>query len=212
MHGALRTNGRTVRTVGIAKNKLSWLFVGALLALCGFLGALQYHWIGEVTVAARDRLRGTLRASLIRTSQDFNSETGDRLQPDSAVRHFAATRRRCSTRWRRSIWNGRRVRAMRRCSGGVGAGRAVGAYRCNCRCSTWRAGRFACPHGRRTGRAFSNTKSRPLPGWGWSATGRFRGAAGPGRHRFRFRRFRRAPARCRRSRSGGRRWLGPYST
>ena len=74
MHGALRTNGRTVRTVGIAKNKLSWLFVGALLALCGFLGALQYHWIGEVTVAARDRLRGTLRASLIRTSQDFNSE------------------------------------------------------------------------------------------------------------------------------------------
>src|SRR5271157_156081 len=53
---------------------LSWLFVGALLALCGVLGALQYHWIGEVTVAARDRLRGTLQASLVRTSLDFNSE------------------------------------------------------------------------------------------------------------------------------------------
>lgn len=53
---------------------LSWPFVGALLALCGVLGVLQYHWIGEVTVAARDRLRGTLRASLIRTSADFNSE------------------------------------------------------------------------------------------------------------------------------------------
>jgi signal transduction histidine kinase len=53
---------------------LSWLFVGALLTLCGILGALQYHWIGEVTVAARDRLRGTLRASLVRTSLDFNSE------------------------------------------------------------------------------------------------------------------------------------------
>src|SRR5579872_6449624 len=53
---------------------LSWLFVCALLALCGVLGVLQYHWIGEVTVAARDRLRGTLQASLIRTSADFNSE------------------------------------------------------------------------------------------------------------------------------------------
>ena len=46
----------------------------ALLALCGVLGVLQYHWIGEVTVAARDRLRGTLQASLLRTSQDFNNE------------------------------------------------------------------------------------------------------------------------------------------
>jgi signal transduction histidine kinase len=53
---------------------LSWLFVGTLLALCGVLGVLQYHWIGEVTVAARDRLRGTLQASLVRTSADFNSE------------------------------------------------------------------------------------------------------------------------------------------
>ena len=56
------------------KNKQSWLFMGAMLVLCGALGALQYHWIGEVTVAARDRLRGTLQASLIRTSQDFNRE------------------------------------------------------------------------------------------------------------------------------------------
>ncbi len=54
--------------------KLSGLFVCALLALCGVLGVLQYHWIGEVTVAARDRLLGTLQASLLRTSQDFNNE------------------------------------------------------------------------------------------------------------------------------------------
>lgn len=52
----------------------SWLFVCAMLALCGVLGVLQYHWIGEVTVAARDRLRGTLQASLIRSSRDFNNE------------------------------------------------------------------------------------------------------------------------------------------
>ena len=53
---------------------LAWLAVGTLLALCGVLGALQYHWIGEVTAAGRDRLRGTLQASLVRISRDFNSE------------------------------------------------------------------------------------------------------------------------------------------
>jgi signal transduction histidine kinase len=53
---------------------LSWLFVAGLFALCGVLGVLQYRWIGEVSVAARDRLRGSLQASLNRLSLDFNSE------------------------------------------------------------------------------------------------------------------------------------------
>ena len=53
---------------------LSWLFVGTLLVLCGVLGVLQYRWIGEVSLAARDRLRGSLQASLDRLSRDFNSE------------------------------------------------------------------------------------------------------------------------------------------
>ncbi len=52
----------------------SWLFAGALLALCGVLGFLQYRWIGEVSVAARERLRGSLQASLNRFSRDFNTE------------------------------------------------------------------------------------------------------------------------------------------
>jgi signal transduction histidine kinase len=56
---------------------LSWLFVGALLILCGVLGVLQYRWIGEVSLAARDRLRGSLQASLDRLSQDFNSEIAE---------------------------------------------------------------------------------------------------------------------------------------
>src|ERR1035437_7381024 len=55
---------------------LSWLFVGGLFVLCDVLGVLQYRWIGEVSVAARDRLRGSLQASLNRLSQDFNSEIG----------------------------------------------------------------------------------------------------------------------------------------
>ncbi|MBZ5619211.1 MAG: HAMP domain-containing histidine kinase [Acidobacteriia bacterium] len=53
---------------------LSWLFVSALLVLCGVLGVLQYRWIGEVSVAARERLRGSLQASLNRFSREFDSE------------------------------------------------------------------------------------------------------------------------------------------
>ncbi|SPF55880.1 putative Integral membrane sensor signal transduction histidine kinase [Candidatus Sulfopaludibacter sp. SbA4] len=53
---------------------LSWLFVGALFVLCGVLGIFQYRLIGEVSDAARERLRGSLRASLNRFSSDFNSE------------------------------------------------------------------------------------------------------------------------------------------
>jgi signal transduction histidine kinase len=53
---------------------MAWLFIGALLVLCGVLGILQYRWIGEVSVALRDRLRGNLQANLVRLSQDFNSE------------------------------------------------------------------------------------------------------------------------------------------
>ncbi len=53
---------------------LSWLFVGALLVVCATLGILQYRWISEVNVAARDRMREGLRANLARLNQDFNSE------------------------------------------------------------------------------------------------------------------------------------------
>src|SRR3954468_3737518 len=53
---------------------LDWLFVGALVALCGVLGVLQYQWIGEVSVAAGERMKGALRGNLMRLSQDFNTE------------------------------------------------------------------------------------------------------------------------------------------
>src|SRR6476646_2830200 len=63
---------------GIGKHQrrtaLSWLFVAGLFVLCGVLGVLQYGWIGEVSVAARDRLRGSLQASLNRISFDFGGE------------------------------------------------------------------------------------------------------------------------------------------
>ena len=56
------------------QHSTSWLFVGALFVLCGTLGFLQYRWIGEVSVAARERLRAALQANLEQLSQDFNSE------------------------------------------------------------------------------------------------------------------------------------------
>ncbi len=52
----------------------SWLVLCLLFALCGTLGVLQYRWIGEVSVAARERLHGSLQASLMRLSQDFDDE------------------------------------------------------------------------------------------------------------------------------------------
>jgi signal transduction histidine kinase len=53
---------------------LSGLFVCALFALCTVLGILQYRWIAEVNVTARDRLQEGLHRSLTRLSQDFDSE------------------------------------------------------------------------------------------------------------------------------------------
>ena len=66
---------------------LSWLFVGVLFVLCGVLGVLQYRWIEEVSIAARDRLRASLQASLERVSRDFQIELNTTLRtlvPESA--------------------------------------------------------------------------------------------------------------------------------
>lgn len=52
----------------------SWAIVGSLLLLCAILGVLQYRWIGEVSLAERERLRSGLQASLNRISTAFNTE------------------------------------------------------------------------------------------------------------------------------------------
>ena len=51
-----------------------WLEIGSLVLLCGILGALQYRWIGEVSVAEKQRLETTLQSGLNRLSQEFNDE------------------------------------------------------------------------------------------------------------------------------------------
>ena len=48
--------------------------LGALVALAAVLGVLQYGWIGEVSVAERERIKAGLETSLHRLSQDFNAE------------------------------------------------------------------------------------------------------------------------------------------
>jgi signal transduction histidine kinase len=71
----------------------AWLFVCALFALCAVLGILQYRAIAEVSIAARERLRSSLDASLLALSQDFNSEissAANALVPNSPVDAQAA--------------------------------------------------------------------------------------------------------------------------
>ncbi len=55
---------------------VSWIYVCPLFLLCGILGFLQYRLIGEVRDAARDRMRGSLQASLSRVSQELETEIG----------------------------------------------------------------------------------------------------------------------------------------
>jgi signal transduction histidine kinase len=52
----------------------SWATVGVLAALCLVLAGLQYKWIGEISIAERERLQASLQSSLGRLSQDFNGE------------------------------------------------------------------------------------------------------------------------------------------
>jgi signal transduction histidine kinase len=64
--------------MNLPKNKrrtvVSFLCIGALCVFCGVLGVLQYRWIGEVSLAARARLAGSLQANLNRISLDFSAE------------------------------------------------------------------------------------------------------------------------------------------
>jgi signal transduction histidine kinase len=97
---------------------LSWLFVSTLLVLCGVLGVLQYRWIGEVSLAARDRLRGSLQASLNRLSQDFNSEIATACRailPPSSQPDAQATEKELAARyeqWKKAARHGQIFRAI----------------------------------------------------------------------------------------------------
>jgi signal transduction histidine kinase len=96
---------------------LSSLFVGALFALCGVLGVLQYRWIGEVSLAAKERLRGSLQTSLSRLSADFSSDLaagGRALLPAVSPRTSAMAEEDLSARYLQWKQNARRSQMFHR--------------------------------------------------------------------------------------------------
>jgi hypothetical protein len=81
---------------------LSWALILALVISCLALGALQYRWIGEVSVAARERLRAGLESSLRDLSRDFDREIADacrRLIPRDPVSDGSAAEAQVSARF-----------------------------------------------------------------------------------------------------------------
>jgi signal transduction histidine kinase len=94
-----------------------WLFMGALLLLCGVLGALQYRWIGEASEAARERMRAGLHANLFRLSRDFNSEIGAawrEVMPSEPPETAAEAERVLAGRYAAAKANGRGTLLFRR--------------------------------------------------------------------------------------------------
>jgi signal transduction histidine kinase len=61
-------------SAGARTTLFSWLFMGALVAVCITLGILQYRWISAVSETARERMSEGLQANLMRLSRDFNTE------------------------------------------------------------------------------------------------------------------------------------------
>lgn len=98
--------------------RLSWFFVAAMLVLCATLGVLQYRWIDEASRAERERLRGSLQASLFRLGVGFNSDLVNAcsallprfLPPDADVsdQDYAALYRQ----WKESGQHGRLFSAI----------------------------------------------------------------------------------------------------
>ena len=96
---------------------LSSIFVAALFVLCGVLGVLQYRWIGEVSLAAKERLRGSLQASLNRLSVDFSTEVAAAcrsLLPADSPDTSAAAQQALSARYLQWKQSGRRSQMFRR--------------------------------------------------------------------------------------------------
>lgn len=95
---------------------ISWVFAGTVVVLALALGVLQYRWLGEVSLAERDRLRGSLQASLSRISQDFNSDLTSAclaLLPDRPVADAAARHQEYAARFTQAHDNLRQGRILK---------------------------------------------------------------------------------------------------
>src|SRR5918995_333910 len=75
------------------------VIAGALLGLIALLATLQYRWLGQISGAERERMRGTLNTRATAFAQDLDRELTraylmfqlEGLQPDQgAINHVAA--------------------------------------------------------------------------------------------------------------------------
>jgi signal transduction histidine kinase len=84
----------------------------------GILGVLQYRWLGEVSEADRERRQGSLRSSLARVSQEFNSEIAAicrQIIPVNSEGDTAAQEEEIAARygqWKKSSRHGRVFRRI----------------------------------------------------------------------------------------------------
>src|SRR5579862_3541246 len=65
----------------------AWASAGLLAVLCTVLAVLQSRWIGEVSMAERDRLREQLQTGLNQLSADLNDRVSNAcagLVPDAS--------------------------------------------------------------------------------------------------------------------------------
>jgi signal transduction histidine kinase len=90
--------------------------MGALLGFCLLLGALQYRLIGQVSVAARERLRASLQNNLNGLSRDFDSQIARACQaliPPDGSSDASAVEAAVQANWRRAKSSGQDMRIFR---------------------------------------------------------------------------------------------------
>ena len=84
------------------------VIAGALLGLIALLATLQYHWLGQISGAERERMKGTLNARATAYGQDVDRELTrayltfqiDALQPETGLAAHVAARH---DRWQATI-------------------------------------------------------------------------------------------------------------
>src|SRR5690349_14119476 len=58
----------------------SWLYAIGLLILPTIRGVLQYRWLGEISIAERERLQRSVQQSVFQVREDVNSEIASLCQ------------------------------------------------------------------------------------------------------------------------------------
>src|SRR5579862_3892395 len=82
----------------------AWASAGLLAVLCAVLAVLQSRWIGEISMAERDRLREQLQTGLSQLSADLDNRVSNAcagLMPDPSAFDSAAREAVYASQYRR---------------------------------------------------------------------------------------------------------------